>query len=515
MAETSPTNQVIAILAAMASERNDSYRYAEKLVVKFHDSRFSPIETLTRLQAASILPKETIPESEESASNKLQEIGVEILQKQKSFPPLESFIISVLQCLGDGKSKEVSREKTSQLSEEVADMMLMPSSLRDEKIAKANAPKYVSQTYWACHKLESIGMLKRTDDDTVAITENGEAFLSDLIEDINKESLTKRAMEPLAPPKAEQSSPKAPPPKNTPKPYNITDLRKDLFIEHETLEAIGTTLGEDRKNLILCGPPGVGKTYAATRIAYALMGAEDEDRVQLVQFHQAYSYEDFIQGIRPAAQGQFIVKPGAFFDFCEKARNDQERSYFFIIDEINRGNLSKILGESMMLIERDKRKARYAIRLTYQDKDDPRFFVPDNIYIIGMMNTADRSLALVDYALRRRFSFIDLTPGFRHINFKSQLIEANISEVEYTNLVNAIEWLNTAIAADPSLGSGFKIGHSYFCSKPKNTPAATWLEKIARFEIRPMLLEYWFDEPEKAQDNFAGFCNKLGLKISL
>ena len=166
----------------------------------------------------------------------------------------------------------------------------------------------------------------------------------------------------------------------------------------------------------------------------------------------------------------------------------------------------------MMLIERDKRKPRYAIRLTYQEENDTKFFVPDNVYIIGMMNTADRSLALVDYALRRRFSFIELAPGFRNANFRQLLASANVSDSEYTNLVTAIDELNQAITDDPSLGSGFRIGHSYFCNKQKGATTDAWLHKIARYEIRPMLAEYWFDEPEKAQKHYSDFCTKLGLK---
>jgi 5-methylcytosine-specific restriction protein B len=513
MAEPSPNNQVIAQLAAMASEKNNSYKDAERFVVKFHDSRFAPLETLKRIQTAGLLPRELTPETEDSAAEKLRKLGVDIMPKAKSFPSVDAFISPVLQSLADGESKECLKEKSSKLSEEVAEAMMLSESLRSELVAKQSYPKYVSQTYWACHKLEGVGLLKRTDDNLFAITEAGEAFLAELIADVSKEKLTKSLVEKSASsvPGTKQPELKHPS-QQPPKPYTLKDLSNELFIDQETLEAIRVTVAEDKKNLILCGPPGVGKTFAATRIAYALIGAEDDSRVQLVQFHQAYSYEDFVQGIRPASGGLFVVKPGAFFDFCEKARADGTHNYYFIIDEINRGNLSKILGESMMLIERDKRKPRYAIRLTYQEENDTKFFVPDNVYIIGMMNTADRSLALVDYALRRRFSFIELAPGFRNANFRQLLASANVSDSEYTNLVTAIDELNQAITDDPSLGSGFRIGHSYFCNKQKGATTDAWLHKIARYEIRPMLAEYWFDEPEKAQKHYSDFCTKLGLK---
>jgi hypothetical protein len=513
MAELSPNNQVIAQLAAMASEKNNSYKDAVKLVVKFHDSRFAPLETLTRIQNAGLLPRELTPETEESAGEKLKRIGVEIMQKAKSFPTLDAFISPVLQSLAEGESKECLKEKSSKLSEEVAEVMMLSEAMKAELVAKQAYPKYVSQTYWACHKLEVIGLLKRVDDNSFSITEAGESFLAELLADVSKEKLTKSLAEQKAPTAVEFKTPEHKnPPQLPPKPYTLKDLSNELFIDQETLEAIRVTVDEDKKNLILCGPPGVGKTFAATRIAYALIGAEDETRVQLVQFHQAYSYEDFIQGIRPSSGGQFLVKPGAFFDFCQRAKGDSSRNYYFIIDEINRGNLSKILGESMMLIERDKRKPRYAIRLTYQEENDPKFYVPENVYIIGMMNTADRSLALVDYALRRRFSFIELAPGFRNINFRKLLTDASVNDSEYTNLVAAIDELNEAIADDPSLGSGFRIGHSYFCNKLKTVETGPWLLKIARYEIRPMLAEYWFDEPEKALKHYSDFCAQLGLK---
>ena len=161
-----------------------------------------------------------------------------------------------------------------------------------------------------------------------------------------------------------------------------------------------------KKNIILQGAPGVGKTYAAKRLAYSIMGEKDVERVMMVQFHQSYSYEDFIMGYRPTATG-FELKKGVFYNFCKKAEIDTDRDYFFIIDEINRGNLSKIFGELFMLIENDKRGI--PLQLLYADE---KFSVPRNAYLIGMMNTADRSLAMLDYALRRRFAFVDLKPGF-------------------------------------------------------------------------------------------------------
>ena len=244
-----------------------------------------------------------------------------------------------------------------------------------------------------------------------------------------------------------------------------------------------------KKNLILQGAPGVGKTFAAERLAFSIMGEKDTSRVKVIQFHQSYSYEDFIMGWRPDGAG-FVLSEGPFYKFC-KIANDDERPYFFIIDEINRGNLSKIFGELLMLIEEDKRGK--SIRLLYKDE---QFSVPRNVNIIGMMNTADRSLAMIDYALRRRFAFYDLVPAFQSEGFINY--QESISNLKFNSLVLVVEKLNTEISKDASLGNGFRIGHSYFCTNENNIDD-DWLNDVVEFELVPLLNEYWFDEPSKAE----------------
>lgn len=184
----------------------------------------------------------------------------------------------------------------------------------------------------------------------------------------------------------------------------------------------------ERKNIVLQGAPGVGKTFIARRLGYAFVGAKDPQRVQAIQFHQSYSYEDFVQGFRPTPKGTFELKHGFFYQFCRRAQRQEseQKPYVLIIDEINRGNLSKILGEVMMLIEPDKRGREFAIPLAYAQEADDTFFVPANLYLIGMMNTADRSLAMVDYALRRRFRFITLRPEFAGAEFQRWLGDAGV-----------------------------------------------------------------------------------------
>lgn len=273
--------------------------------------------------------------------------------------------------------------------------------------------------------------------------------------------------------------------------YFSADFLSDVYMSEQDYETLVNVL-KMKKNIILQGAPGVGKTFTAKRLAYSIIGAKNPDRVQMIQFHQSYSYEDFIEGYRPTENG-FTIKKGSFYKFCKLAEDDDENDYFFIIDEINRGNLSKIFGELFMLIEKDKRGIE--LQLLYSDEN---FSVPPNVYIIGMMNTADRSLAMLDYALRRRFSFFTMKPGFNTIGF--QTYQDSLKSDAFNKLISCIKQLNSKIAADISLGEGFCIGHSYFCGLTAKTATVQTLTSIIEYELIPLLKEYWFDEPEKIID---------------
>lgn len=281
--------------------------------------------------------------------------------------------------------------------------------------------------------------------------------------------------------------------------YTVEDALEELFLTKEQFSGILDALGR-RKNVILEGAPGVGKTFVARRIAWALMGQKDNSRVQMVQFHQSYAYEDFVQGWRPQAQG-FVLQNGVFHQFCKRAQADPQRNYVFIIDEINRGNLSKIFGELMMLIEADKRSPGYAVPLTYSPEET--FYVPQNVYLLGMMNTADRSLAMVDYALRRRFSFIRLPPAFGSEGFANYLIEAGATEDLVRRIVERMDELNHVIAADTrDLGPGYQIGHSFFVPEEgAGELDDAWYVRVVRQEIEPLLREYWFGREEQAREH--------------
>lgn len=273
--------------------------------------------------------------------------------------------------------------------------------------------------------------------------------------------------------------------------YTEEDFLEEVYMPGNEYSSLVAIL-KNKKNVILQGAPGVGKTFAAKRLAYSIMGVKDIDRVAMVQFHQSYSYEDFIMGFRPSDNG-FDLKKGVFYNFCKKAEIDTDNDYFFIIDEINRGNLSKIFGELFMLIENDKRGI--SLQMLYSDE---KFAVPKNVHIIGMMNTADRSLAILDYALRRRFAFFEIRPGFETDGFREYRM--GLDNDKFNRLISCVENLNHAIAADESLGEGFCIGHSYFCNLEVDTIDDQCLSGIVEYELIPLLKEYWFDEPQKVKD---------------
>ena len=279
-----------------------------------------------------------------------------------------------------------------------------------------------------------------------------------------------------------------------PKPYTKVDALGGLFMGEALLDTILERLRR-KKALILQGPPGVGKTFVARRLAYALMGEKDDSRVAVVQFHPSYGYEDFIQGYRPDGSG-LRLRPGVFHEFARRAKNDPTRPWFFIIDEINRGNLAKIFGELLMLIEADKRGPAHAVPLTYADGPDDTFFVPENLHIIGTMNTADRSLAMVDYALRRRFAFVTLEPAFDSPAFGAWLAQKGASEALIARLRGRVRELNAAIENERDLGPGFRIGHSFLCPTDGCTPDDAWYREIIDGEIQPLLEEY-FDSRER------------------
>ncbi len=266
-------------------------------------------------------------------------------------------------------------------------------------------------------------------------------------------------------------------------PYTDADFLEQVYIDAEELTTLKTLL-KRKKNLILQGSPGTGKTFLSKRLAYCMMGVKDPKRIEMVQFHQSSTYDEFVIGYRPTEDGSFRVQSGVFVRFCNKAAADPGHDYFFIIDEINRANISKVFGELLMLIEADHRSETISLAV-----ESRSFKVPKNLFIIGMMNTADRGLALINYALRRRFAFYEMKPAFENANFQNKLA----GNERLIALSKAVIELNHHIAEDPTLGRGFCIGHSYFCGEEITDADA---DLILQYELIPLLEEYWFDEPD-------------------
>lgn len=282
-------------------------------------------------------------------------------------------------------------------------------------------------------------------------------------------------------------------------PYLKSEALKDLFLPEETVDKILRQLRR-KKNVVLQGAPGTGKTFVARRLAYLLLGTKDESRVPMIQFHQSTTYEDFIQGYRPNGKDGFSLRNGGFYNFVQHARERPDLDFVLIIDEINRGNLSKVFGELMMLIECDKRSSDYALPLTYATDSDEPFYVPPNVYLIGTMNTADRSLSMVDYALRRRFAFVELDPGFDSPVFSEHLQRLGAPVAIVEDVRQRMSRLNQMIAEDTAnLGRGFRIGHSFFVPSSDQPINRAWIDEVVEFEILPLIEEYWCDDPTQLE----------------
>ena len=274
---------------------------------------------------------------------------------------------------------------------------------------------------------------------------------------------------------------------------------KDTFFSEEFFNNIIDTL-KVKKNIILQGPPGTGKTFISKKLAERITGKKEN--IFSIQFHQSYSYEEFVVGFKPNSEGNFALQRGSLIQICEKAKQNENENFVMFIDEINRANISKVFGELLSLIENDKRGPENAVKILYSE-NDINFYIPSNLYFICAMNTADRSLKMVDYALRRRFSFFEFKPEFDKPEFKNFLKDKNVNAKTIDRIVNNISKVNQQISDDNfELGDGYCIGHSYFCPKGNSSDSFgdQWYEQIIEYEIKPLINEYYFDKPDQAKE---------------
>ena len=281
--------------------------------------------------------------------------------------------------------------------------------------------------------------------------------------------------------------------------YTLERIVDDgCFLSREVLDMILGRL-RSRKNLIQQGPPGTGKTWLAKRLAFALLGEEDQGRVRRLQFHPNLSYEDFVRGYRPV-EGRLELTDGPFLKVMDEARSDPDCDYVVVIEEINRGNPAQIFGEMLTLLEADKRTAEQALALAFPRDEQERVHVPPNLYLIGTMNVADRSLALVDLALRRRFAFVDLEPVFGAPWRRWMRNQGGFDDSFLQQVANRMDALNAEISADTGLGAQFRVGHSYLTVPPDTQidDPREWYREVVETEIAPLLREYWFDQTDKA-----------------
>ncbi len=221
-------------------------------------------------------------------------------------------------------------------------------------------------------------------------------------------------------------------------------------------------------------------------------------------FHPNLSYEDFVRGWRPVGDGKLALADGVFMEAIRAASANPSAKYVVVIEEINRGNPAQIFGELLTLLEADKRSPRDAVELCYPDPDGTRrpVHVPKNVYVIGTMNIADRSLALVDLALRRRFAFVTLEPSLGAAWSNWVVRECGIDPELVDELRRRIGTLNDRIATDDQLGSQFQVGHSYVTPTYRLESGATrdWFRQVVETELQPLLEEYWFDSPTDARE---------------
>lgn len=248
-------------------------------------------------------------------------------------------------------------------------------------------------------------------------------------------------------------------------------------------------------NLLIEGPPAVGKSLIARRLAQAVTGEFPGERVEAVQFHPAYGFEDFVHGYRPGPQGPEL-RDGIFTRFCREALKDPQRPYVFIIDELNRANPAAVFGELLTLLEPDKRHADYAMPLLHARLEGERFYVPRNVHIVATANSVD-PLLQIDSGVRRRFATATLKPAFRSSAFLAHLQKAGFSKELAKQVSRTMQRINDEIRKHCPGPDAPVIGHGFFSTAP-GTPgkAEEWLRRVLKHYVVPQIESRWKHDPQ-------------------
>ncbi len=298
--------------------------------------------------------------------------------------------------------------------------------------------------------------------------------------------------------------------------YSFDQLAKEAFAEEEELHNILWLL-EKKKNVVLEGAPGVGKSFLAKRLAKVFLGNKFDGNCTTIQLHPSYSYEDFIQGFRPKADGTFVLKEGIFYAFCQRAIKHPDEPFIFIIEELNRGNVASVFGEMLQLLETDKRGVGHAITLTYAENDQSTFYIPENVFLLCTMNTADRSVGTLDAAIRRRFAFANIHPNFGE-KFRNLLVKKGVSNLLAQHISREMISINKELGKKLDIGSNSILGHSYFLNSTiisSENEEQLWFERVVTYEIQPLLQLYLHHHREMVHRYVSSLLSFPGPEASL